>query len=200
MSEQNKQDLLKIIDWHKIEPSEIVYKNGEDKQIIRVFHQISLANRIQMIKEIFDMVFDNEQDNPKGKPMNIDAYHPELLTFAKRCAVITYFTDIELPNDLGELSELVMNTEIYSDVMKKVHRVVNEIFEEADDMIDAHKQSLLANRNFNSVMSKINTAIDTLTAQFKDVNVDELKGIISQLKGVDANNIIQTILNSGKKE
>lgn len=193
----DKKTVKKIIDWNKEEkPIELKYSHDGEELVVKVNKQISLNERIQMVKEIYNMVFD-ESDNKKY--VGIESYHPELMDFAKRCAVITYFTDIELPDNLEDISDLVLNTPIFDDVMKYVGQTAVFIFDEANEMVNARKQSILANRNFNALVEKINYVIDSLAEKFKDVDVKELQGVISQFKGLNASQIMNAIINKESK-
>lgn len=199
----DNQQTKKLIDWHnQEEPIELKYNHNGEEIIVKVNRHISLNERVQMVAEIYNMVFDAPETTADGKPaksVGIEIYHPELIDFAKRAAVITHFTDVSLPENMEDLSDLVLNTPIFDDVMEYVGQKVEFIFDEANEMINTRKQLILSNRNFNAILDKINYVIDSLTEKFKDVDIKELQSVIGQFKNLNASQIINAIIDKNSK-
>lgn len=199
----NKQIVSKMIKNSKKEPVDLVIKlNTEpaDEIHIKVYPQLSFEARLGMIKMIYDFVCmsDREEDDDGGNiEPTIDDYQPELLTYAKRFAVIAYFSDLELPTetdaDVKLANELVMNTSLYERIMEIVGDEVGSIFQEADELIKTYRDAAVATTNFNTIAKKLTSFIDGISDQFKNVDLDEIKNLLGKFKNADIEEIIGKI-------
>lgn len=195
---KNKQIVSKLIKNDKKEPVDLVIKiNTEPAEEIhiKVFPQLDFEARLGMTKMIYEFVC--ESDEQEELEPNIDNYQPELLTYAKRFAVITYFSDLELPTetdaDVKLANTLVMNTSLYEKIMEIVGDEAGSIFQEADELIKAYRDAAVSTMNFNSIAKKLTTFIDSIADQFKNIDLDEVKNLLGKFKNADIEEIIGKI-------
>jgi len=127
----------------------------------------------------------------------VESYQPELRTYAQRFSVITYFTDLELPSEtdaeMKMVNQLVMNTSLYEKIMEIVGNEAESVFQEADELIKAYRDTAIANKNFNSIANKLTSFIDGITDQFKNINLDEIKNLLGKFQNADIEDIISKI-------
>lgn len=199
---KNKQIVSKLIKDNKKEPVDLVIRlNTEPAEEIhiKVNPQLSFEERLGMTKMIYDFVCmsDREEDDGENIEPTIDDYQPELLTYAKRFAVIAYFSDLELPTetdaDVKLANELVMNTSLYEKIMEIVGDEAGSIFQEADELIKTYRDAAVATTNFNTIAKKITSFIDGIADQFKDVDLNEIKNLLGKFKNADIEEIIGKI-------
>lgn len=195
-------DAQKIINAQKRKDAlTIQYLDEETKEEIHIEVSLisTLKERSDMVADICDMIIgSNDVEN-----LDASDYRPSLSTFARRCAVISYMTNLKLPTDPTCLYELVMNTSLYEDIMGAIGQdninKVYGIFAEADEKIDFYKDIITKTFGMRKIMNVVNELSTQITERVKDINVDELKGIMENLKGVDTSNIVQTILSLNKE-
>jgi len=195
---KNKQIVSKLIKNDKKEPVDLVIKlNTEPAEEIhiKVFPQLDFEDRLAMTKDIYKFVCISEEGENLD-PM-VESYQPELRTYAQRFSVITYFTDLELPSEtdaeMKMVNQLVMNTSLYEKIMEIVGNEAESVFQEADELIKAYRDTAIANKNFNSIANKLTSFIDGITDQFKNINLDEIKNLLGKFQNADIEDIISKI-------
>lgn len=195
---KNKQIVSKLIKNDKKEPVDLVIKlNTEPAEEIhiKVFPQLDFEDRLAMTKDIYKFVCINDEGEDLD-PM-VESYQPELRTYAQRFSVITYFTDLELPSEtdteMKMVNQLVMNTSLYEKIMEIVGNEAESVFQEADELIKAYRDTAIANKNFNSIANKLTSFIDGITDQFKNINLDEIKNLLGKFQNADIEDIISKI-------
>lgn len=195
---KNKQIVSKLIKNDKKEPVDLVIKlNAEPAEEIhiKVSPQLDFEDRLAMTKDIYKFVCISEE----GEELDptVESYQPELRTYAQRFSVITYFTDLELPSEtdseVNMVHQLVMNTSLYEKIMEIVGNEAESVFQEADELIKAYRDTAIANKNFNSIANKLTSFIDGITNQFKNINVDEIKNLLGKFQNADIEDIISKI-------
>ncbi|MBQ2884516.1 MAG: hypothetical protein IJE43_12205 [Alphaproteobacteria bacterium] len=195
---KNKQIVSKLIKNDKKEPVDLVIKlNTEPAEEIHinVFPQLDFEDRLAMTKDIYKFVCISDEGENLD-PM-VESYQPELRTYAQRFSVITYFTDLELPSEtdaeMKMVNQLVMNTSLYEKIMEIVGNEAESVFQEADELIKAYRDTAIANKNFNSIANKLTSFIDGITDQFKNINLDEIKNLLGKFQNADIEDIISKI-------
>lgn len=163
------------------------YGEGESKLTITVTSLLSLQRRVEMVRQIVDTVFLDED--------TIYAYAPEYEKFAKRYAVIQFFTDFELPKDLDTLWLVLNYTSLYDDVVSIIGKDVEDILSEADKRIEAKKHYLENKTDFNRLIEKFTNNVGDIGTQLTPENFQELMGLLKKLpSNLSTNDIVDTIL------
>lgn len=186
-----KKDVIKdYINLHKKEKMTLPYKNkkGEDLFILTINPNITFAERTSMIEDICKIVFDGEDR------YDIETYNPHLVNFAKKYVALMYFTDIQMPEDLETVFELVMNTTLYDDMAVYVESALTSVYADVDEAIRTYRNTGIYNHNFKMLAKKLNGFFDKVSEQFKDIDMNEIMAMLENFKGLDTNSIIEKIV------
>ena len=92
------------------EPVELKYGEGKEQLTIKIFPVIPFERRLELIESIAGTVFVSG-----GK--TIDGYLPASIKFAKRYAIIGYFTDFKFPAEINGIWAIVNQSGLYDDVL-----------------------------------------------------------------------------------
>lgn len=167
-----------------------------DEEIIqcKVYQDIPLEKREHMVRGIYEMVILGDEDS-----YDVENYKPFLRTLARGYNILTYFTDLELPTDFKKASALILNSDLVEMVLNKMsdrtRHLIDNIIGESEDLIEVYIRTAIASRNYRVIVDKISDITDGLTEKFKDIDINEVKGILSKLKDVDSENVIKTIID-----
>lgn len=187
-----KNNIEKLI--KPIEFTELEIKVDENEVVkFKVYNDISLDDRVKMVRSIYEMVIASEEF------YDISNYQPFLRVFARGFNILTYFTDLKLPTKIETLNSLILNTDLVDNVLEamnpRARATLTSIFNEAEDLMQVYIKTSISNRNYRLIIDKVDSIIDGLTTHFKDIDVNEVKGILSNLKGVAGGDLIKTILD-----
>ncbi|MGN0819840.1 MAG: hypothetical protein ACI4M6_05535 [Christensenellaceae bacterium] len=182
---------------------ELRYKTEIGELTFKVYPVISYKDRIAMVRDIVDGVF-------MGEKNTIDCYMPEFLSLVQRNAVVSYFTDLKLPEKLEEAWLFLKHTTIYDDVVKIVGDEIQEIFTAADETIEVYKKYLTNKSDINKLVSRIGLSLEEMAKNMPEVSADGINvdGLNDALKAnginIDLNGILGSILkpqgNSGENK
>lgn len=196
---ENREIISKLIENEIKEPVDLIIKLKSAEEIhIKVQPQLSIEKRLEMVHEIYNFVcINSEEDDLSDVEPTIGSYMAGLLHYAQRYAVITYFTDLEIPSDNGRdvklVNKLIMNTSLYEKVMEIVGDEAESIFQEAGELIKVYRDTIVGNYNFNSVAKKLTTFIESISEQFKTLNADEINELLAKFKNADIEEILGKI-------
>ena len=176
--ENNTAKVRAFISGQVAKPTTISYPIGEGDNIeIGVNPVLPFAKRAEMIRAIAGIVFIN-----KGE--HINDYMPEYTKLAKKITIISYYTDFKLPKDVNDAWLVLNNTTLFDDVAKIIGKDVEEIFEEADELIEARKNYLINKTDLNSFLAKISEKIDTFGSQFTE---QDLRAVMKMMEKLPQN-------------
>ena len=166
--EEGKRNIAKIKESAEPREDKILrYGEGDRAVEVKVKTTLPFTRRLEMIGDIVGMVF-------AGKGDTIECYVPAFTEFARRYAVIAYYTDAELPSDLDKVWELLNDTPLYRDVAGIVRHDLKTIFKEAEEAIRARRDYLISKTDIMSLFHKL---FDTL----------------KPLEGIDAKDVMDTL-------
>ena len=133
---------------------------GEDI-VVNINISIPLYVRSQMVEDIASWNFVE------------DMYVPYMNKFARRLAVLDYYTDLGVGEAMSaaDAYRLTQNDDLYWAVYEAIEDDVDEIFRDADELIEWYKQKLLR----------------TKSDELFDAAKDFVAGLESMLDGVAAN-------------
>lgn len=172
-------DLRSVFDYEVPKPEEFNF--GPEKSQIKVTTHpvISASNWVLMAREIADTIL------PDGAT-DLSNYTPELLSVARRYAVIKYFSDFKVPN--GDAFWLLVNyTSLYDDIIDRIRfNDVRAIFEAADKLIAARLQRIGGNGDLSNIGQTIIGALNKLAEKFSSVDFNEFVSALSKLPNGEA--------------
>lgn len=190
---KKKSSIEKLIQPIHFQNLEIKVSDDEIIQC-KVYQDISLEKREHMVRGIYEMVILGDEDS-----YDVENYKPFLRTLARGYNILTYFTDLELPTDFKKASALILNSDLVEMVLNKMsdrtRHLIDNIIGESEDLIEVYIRTAIASRNYRVIVDKISDITDGLTEKFKDIDINEVKGILSKLKDVDSENVIKTIID-----
>lgn len=173
--ESNTAKIRAFISGQVAKPTTISYPNGEHGNIeIKVSPILPFAKRAEMVRAIAGIVFIN-----KGE--HINDYMPEYTKLAKKITIISYYTDFKLPKDVNDAWLVLNNTTLFDDVAKIIGKDVEEIFEEADELIETRKNYLINKTDLNSFLAKISEKIDSFGSQFTEQDLRTVMKMMEKL-------------------
>lgn len=186
--ESNTAKIRAFISGHVAKPTTISYPIGEDDNIeITVNPVLPFAKRAEMVRAIAGIVFIN-----KGE--HINDYMPEYTKLAKKITIISYYTDFKLPKDVNDAWLVLNNTTLFDDVAKIIGKDVEEIFEEADELIEARKNYLINKTDLNSFLAKISEKIDSFGSQFTEQDLRAVMKMMEKLpQNVSPENLVKAV-------
>lgn len=173
--ENNTAKVRAFISRQVAKPTTISYPIGEGDNIEIVVNPVlPFAKRAEMVRAIAGIVFIN-----KGE--HINDYMPEYTKLAKKITIISYYTDFKLPKDVNDAWLVLNNTTLFDDVAKIIGKDVEEIFEEADELIETRKNYLVNKTDLNSFLAKISEKIDSFGSQFTEQDLRTVMKMMEKL-------------------
>lgn len=150
--------------------------------------RISVGEMLQFTRDVVEPCF-----------MDDGTYLPEIQGFAFRCALLEYYTNIRLPQDLDKRAEIVYGTDIVGGVMRGASAdQIEELRLAVETKIDH-----MLNTDITYTRNKLNEAIEALTrsqAQMADVvsglDAETVNGALKALSGgqLDEEKVVQAIV------
>lgn len=195
MRKTKKNTALRTLIESQLEGTkQLVYNEGTENELkVKVYIAIPFNKRTEMIMEIVSWCF-------AKNPVSIEDYRPMSLEFSKRYAVLSYFTDLKLPEDLNELWLVLNHTPIYDDVVNILGEQLWTIFDEAAMAIDAKVRYLTHKSDLNLFLNNISKVVESFGENLAGIDISSLARILTSLKGVSNDDIIDGILRSAKDE
>lgn len=173
--ESNTAKIRAFISGQAAKPTTISYPISESDNIqVTVNPILPFAKRAEMVRAIAGIVFIN-----KGE--HINDYMPEYTKLAKKIIIISYYTDFKLPKDVNDAWLVLNNTTLFDDVAKIIGKDVEEIFEEADELIEARKNYLINKTDLNSFLAKISEKMDSFGSQFTEQDLHSIMEMMGKL-------------------
>lgn len=191
-----EKDIIKnLIQENAPAVKELKYITNIGELKIKVYPVIPYQKRVEMIRYIVDGVFSGDKNT-------IDCYMPEFLGLVKRLATILYFTDFKLPKKIEDMWLTLRYTTIYEDVAKIIDGELQEIFDAAEDYINAYKEYLTNKTDIYNLISKIGNYAKDFTKDMPKLDLMnfDLSKLNEALKAngvnIDLNGILGSILKT----
>lgn len=194
MKKENQKDayaekLTAFVQAQVKEPVALKYNEGDKQLTIKVFPVISFGKRMELISSIVGMVF---IEGAEGKT----EYRPELVKFVKRRAVVAYFTDIKLPENLDDLWALLCHTPLYKDVARIVGDDVGSILAEADEAIKIRCAEITDQNGINGLLRKVSSVIDSFAGELNGVDIGQLLEMFKSLPNMSEDELVKSVLKN----
>lgn len=167
--------------------NKLEYSIEEGTIVINVKPLISFTDRVKLIKEIASNAFIEESNN------SVTQYSPEFITFLKRYYILSYYTDIKLPENINDAWLILRYTDIFDDVKKIIGEdIVKEIFDEVDDIINVRKKIVVASNSYLNLFMQISAIINQLTT---GISKEDIEKTLSQIENLPNANEIKGLID-----
>ena len=167
--------VMAFVESNVQKPKTITYEIPDfDPIVVTVKITVPFTVRAEVVRLIDSMVFLNGGNS-------FEDYVPENLEFAKRYAIISYFTDFKLPTDVNDAWLVLYNTPLYCDVMKIVGDYAAELFDVANNLINAKLDNIAKKSPFDSLVSTLEEKIKGFDIDFSQ---DDMKSVLEALKKI----------------
>lgn len=155
----------------------ITIKVGDEDVVVNVNTHIPLYVRSQMVEDIASWNFVE------------DMYVPYMSKFARRLAVLDYYTDLGVGEVMSaaDAYRLTQNDALYGAVYEAISDDVDEIFRDADELIEWYKQKLLRSKSdelFDAAKDFVVGLESLLDGVAESTNTTSLPEILSALQHV----------------
>lgn len=190
MAKAKKVTTTDVIKSLGLEPERVkIVKIGKGENAIEIAVKsfLTIQERVNIVREISDMVFTENFDG-------VEEYTPALKKFARDYAVVKYFTNISLPSkaesvreflEVTKIADTISDTWVGGDYMR-------EIFLAVDAEIENRREILAKRSKFDSLIEavlgivkafdgKIGNMDISQMAEMLGVDMPELKGEFEQL-------------------
>lgn len=147
---------------------------------------LSLEERGDMINGITNMLFVNDGENG-------EQYCPYLKKLAFEYHIISFFTNIVFPANANEIWDFLNTTDIVRKVTLAIpDGVLEEIFAEANEMIEYRKNKLVRQGKLENMLSGVTNFVNTINSklegadgkailEYLEKNIPELRGELGAL-------------------
>ena len=162
---------------------------------LRIKQTLNVREMVDIVNAVVNAVFSDEY-----------VYVPEGRQFANRCAVLTLYSNCDLPDDVsdrysavyshaGEMAFDIIMDNIDQDQYRDIQRAIND------------KIEYLTHTNIMNVENRLNKLFDTLSGvsdqieqTFGSLTENDIKGLVSSLiQGVDETKLMDAYLESKKE-
>ncbi len=169
------------------EPTVLSYQIGDDKLEVRVNPVLPFAKRMEMIRSIAGMLFTADGSS-------IDNYMPGYDELAKKIMLVMYYTDLDVPQDVGDAWILLKYTTLFDDVTRVLGEDVDKIFDVVDKIVAVRRDYLVNKTDINTLFNKITEKVDALGSQFTKQDLDTVLKMMEKLpQNISAESLVQAV-------
>ena len=160
-----------------------LYKNEEQKielcdgVIITVKRTLPLEDAVKLIEYVANSVVDGDSGE----------YSPEIFEFAFRSGVIKYFTDIELPDEIGEQYMFLFDTDVYSLVTEVINHeqfesIVDAVHDKVDFTLDIISSTAIM--KVTDLINAVNTMVVEAGKTFDGLSGEDIKKFVTNIGNI----------------
>lgn len=189
----------KMVEFNKVEPTTVCFNISEDEKVeVIVKQNISLEERIAFISTIRDIVFCADEDG-------VFDYRSCYDGLAFRFAILKYFTNLKM-DDFNRTYYIYSNDKIFDNIFGAINdHTRDDIMRTYNNEIEYYKNRKLKTNvdQCYAIMyeaQKQNEQIQVLLNEFKDIDINDLVGIIGNMSQISDKERINHILDFQEKK
>lgn len=188
----SKKQLENLLSTGEANEQEIVLGSGDDSVTIKVRKKIAFAEKMSMSRDIVLLT----------SPQNggVEGYIPMFYDLSVNVAILSYYTNLLLPQDINELYMLVKET----DLMEKVMSIIGP---DVKDVLDSTKETVVNKINYlihrsdgDNLMEKLLGVADSFKGKIEGTDVEELLSTFKNLGNMSTDKIVDAILKTKKEK
>ena len=188
----SKKQLENLLSTGEANEQEIVLGSGDDSVTIKVRKKIAFAEKMSMSRDIVLLT----------SPQNggVEGYIPMFYDLSVNVAILSYYTNLLLPQDINELYMLVKETDLMEKVMSIVGPDVKDVLDSTKETVDNKINYLIHRSDGDNLMEKLLGVADSFKGKIEDTDVEELLSTFKNLGNMSTDKIVDAILKTKKEK
>lgn len=188
----SKKQLENLLSTGEANEQEIVLGSGDDSVTIKVRKKIAFAEKMSMSRDIVLLT----------SPQNggVEGYIPMFYDLSVNVAILSYYTNLLLPQDINELYMLVKETDLMEKVMSIVGPDVKDVLDSTKETVANKINYLIHRSDGDNLMEKLLGIADSFKGKIEGTDVEELLSTFKNLGNMSTDKIVDAILKTKKEK
>lgn len=188
----SKKQLENLLSTGEANEQEIVLGSGDDSVTIKVRKKIAFAEKMSMSRDIVLLT----------SPQNggVEGYIPMFYDLSVNVAILSYYTNLLLPQDINELYMLVKETDLMEKVMSIVGPDVKDVLDSTKETVANKINYLIHRSDGDNLMEKLLGVADSFKGKIEETDVEELLSTFKNLGSMSTDKIVDVILKTKKEK
>lgn len=188
----SKKQLENLLSTGEANEQEIVLGSGDDSVTIKVRKKIAFAEKMAMSRDIVLLT----------SPQNggVEGYIPMFYDLSVDVAILSYYTNLLLPQDLNELYMLVKETDLMENVMSIIGSDVKDVLDSTKETVANKINYLIHRSDGDNLMEKLVGVADSFKGKVEETDVEELLSTFKNLGNMSTDKIVDAILKTKKEK
>ena len=188
----SKKQLESLLSTGEANEQEIVLGSGDDSVTIKVRKKIAFAEKMSMSRDIVLLT----------SPQNggVEGYIPMFYDLSVNVAILSYYTNLLLPQDINELYMLVKETDLMEKVMSIVGSDVKDVLDSTKETVANKINYLIHRSDGDNLMEKLLGVADSFKGKIEGTDVEELLSTFKNLGNMSTDKIVDAILKTKKEK
>lgn len=188
----SKKQLENLLSTGEANEQEIVLGSGDDSVTIKVRKKIAFAEKMSMSRDIVLLT----------SPQNggVEGYIPMFYDLSVNVAILSYYTNLLLPQDINELYMLVKETDLMEKVMSIVGSDVKDVLDSTKETVANKINYLIHRSDGDNLMEKLLGVADSFKGKIEGTDVEELLSTFKNLGNMSTDKIVDAILKTKKEK
>lgn len=188
----SKKQLENLLSTGEANEQEIVLGSGDDSVTIKVRKKIAFAEKMSMSRDIVLLT----------SPQNggVEGYIPMFYDLSVNVAILSYYTNLLLPQDINELYMLVKETDLMEKVMSIIGPDVKDVLDSTKETVANKINYLIHRSDGDNLMEKLLGVADSFKGKIEETDVEGLLSTFKNLGNMSTDKIVDAILKTKKEK
>lgn len=188
----SKKQLENLLSTGEANEQEIVLGSGDDSVTIKVRKKIAFAEKMSMSRDIVLLT----------SPQNggVEGYIPMFYALSVDVAILSYYTNLLLPQDINELYMLVKETDLMEKVMSIIGPDVKDVLDSTKETVANKINYLIHRSDGDNLMEKLLGVADSFKGKIEETDVEGLLSTFKNLGNMSTDKIVDAILKTKKEK
>lgn len=188
----SKKQLENLLSTGEANEQEIMLGSGDDSVTIKVRKKIAFAEKMSMSRDIVLLT----------SPQNggVEGYIPMFYDLSVNVAILSYYTNLLLPQDINELYMLVKETDLMEKVMNIIGPDVKDVLDSTKETVANKINYLIHRSDGDNLMEKLLGVADSFKGKIEGTDVEELLSTFKNLGNMSTDKIVDEILKTKKEK
>ena len=188
----SKKQLENLLSTGEANEQEIVLGSSDDSVTIKVRKKIAFAEKMSMSRDIVLLT----------SPQNggVEGYIPMFYDLSVNVAILSYYTNLLLPQDINELYMLVKETDLMEKVMSIIGPDVKDVLDSTKETVANKINYLIHRSDGDNLMEKLLGVADSFKGKIEETDVEGLLSTFKNLGNMSTDKIVDAILKTKKEK